>query len=203
MSRPLAELQVSVTDVEATTRDLRLTRRTGRSFAAAVSVLLIAAVVVNRSEAAITGDGAAASSALTSGTIELTDDDRGRSLFDLRDLTPAHPIERCIGVTYEGTILPVELSVRAAAVGDLAPYLDVVIDEGTGGGFDSCDGFGRTERVFSGDLAELSERGWVQLGELLNEGEGRSYRIELRVQDRNEALGRAASLELEWEVAPS
>lgn len=203
MPRPLAELQALKPDVESSPRDLGVTRRTGRSFAAAVSVLLLAALVVNRSGAALTGDAASASSVITSGTIELTDDDRGRSLFDLRDLTPARPVARCIEVTYEGTILPAALSVRAEAAGELAPYLDVTIEEGRGGGFDSCELFVASERVFDGALDELADHGWIDLGEVVNTGEGRTYRIVLAVQDRHEALGLESSLELAWEVTPS
>ena len=203
MPRPLVDLQTSKPDAEATSHDLRVTRRTGRSFAAAVSVLLLAALVVNRSSTALIGDAANSASVLTSGTIEVSDDDGGRKLFDLRDLTPARPVVRCVEVEYTGTILPVGLSVRAEAAGELAPYLDVTIEEGSGGGFESCEGFVRSEGVYQGELAGLVGLGWVELGDILNSGDHRSYRIELAVQDRQEALGLQTSMELAWEVVPS
>ncbi len=203
MPRHLIDLQSGPPDGETTTRDLSLTRKTARSFAAAVSVLLIATLVVNRTGTALSGDAASSNAAITSGTIELTDDDEGRSLFDLRDLTPARPVERCVEVTYGGTILPVALAVSAEASGELAEYLDVSIEEGLGGDFESCAGFLRSAPVYGGSLDDLTTLGWIGLGDVLNTGESRTYRIELTVQDRQEALGQATSLEFAWEVTPS
>lgn len=203
MPRPLGEVHASQVDVESTTRDLRVTRRAGRSFAAAVSLLLLAALVVNRSGTALVGDSANSNSIVESGTIELSDDDRGRSLFDLRDLTPARPVVRCIAIAYDGSILPVALAMRAEADGPLAEYLDVTIESGVGGGFESCDGFEASGFVYDGVLSELTEREWIDVGHLVNSGEGRTYRIEIAVQDRGEALGLVTSLELAWEVTPS
>ena len=203
MPRHLVDLQAAEPDAEKTTRDLSLTRKTARSFAAAVSVLLIATLVVNRTGTALTGDASSTGAAVTAGTIELTDDDEGRSLFDLSDLTPARPVERCIEVTYGGTILPVALAVRAEASGSLAKYLDVVVEEGSGGAFESCDGFTRSVSVFDGPLDELTAQEWLDLGELLNAGDARTYRIELSLHDRQEALGQSTSLEFAWEVTPA
>ncbi len=203
MPRPLADLQIDAPDAESEQRDLRVSRRTARSFAAAVSVLLLAALVVNRSSAALIGDAANTSAVVSSGTIELVDDDEGHALFDLEDLTPARPVSRCVEVTYRGTILPVELSMRAEANGELADYLDVTIHEGAGGSYESCDGFTADRRVFHGTLDELRERGWIGLGEMFNSGASRSYRVEISVHDRQDALGLTTSLEFAWEVSPS
>lgn len=203
MTRLLSDLPMSQPDDETTSHDLRLTRRTGRSFAAAVAVLLLATVVVNRSGAALSGGEADSVSALTSGTIEIGDDDEGRALFDLRDLIPARPVTRCVEIAYTGTILPVTLSVRAEAVGSLAEYLDVTIESGRGGGFESCDGFEPTEVLADGSLDQIVGLDWIAVGDLVNVGETRSFRIEVSVQDRQEALGQETSMELAWEVAPS
>ncbi len=187
----------------AASRGVRLTRQTGRSFAAAVSVLLIATLVVNHSSTALRGDPASGTSALQAGTIELTDDDEGRSLFDLRDLSPARPVEQCVSVTYGGTILPVALQLRAKSEGTLGEYLDVDIEEGTGGGFGSCAEFEPERTVYDGTVTGLVDEGWLDLGDLVNTGESRDFRIALRVQDRAEALGQNTSLEFGWEVTPS
>ncbi len=203
MARPLADLHPSGLDDAATTHELRVTRRTSRSFAAAVSVLLLATVVVNRSGAALTSSTADSASVMTSGTIEIGDDDEGRSLFDLRDLVPARPVTRCLEVAYTGSILPVTLTVRAEAEGSLAQFLDVSIDEGRGGGFESCDGFVSSQAVYRGTLDDLVEQSWLEVSEVVNTGDRRSFRIEVAVQDRQEALGRETTMELAWEVAPS
>lgn len=203
MPRSLDELQASTSGVDELSRDLGVTRRTSRSFAAAVAVLMLATIVVDRSSNALNSESASASSAINSGTIELTDDDGGRSLFVLEDLTPARPAVRCIEITYSGTILPVLLNLRAEAQGELANYLDVTITEGAGGNYGSCVGFVGTRDVYTGVLAELIETNWIPVGNLVNTGEVRSFRIELQLQDRQDALGQSTSLEFAWEVVPS
>ncbi|NND74488.1 MAG: hypothetical protein HKN44_05730 [Ilumatobacter sp.] len=203
MPRTLDDLRSTQSTTTPATRGIRLTRQTGRSFAAAVSVLLIATLVVNRSSTALKGDPASGASALQAGTIELTDDDEGRSLFDLSDLSPARPVEQCVEVTYGGTILPVALELRVTSGGELDEFLDIEIDEGTGGGFGSCEDFSAERSVFSGTVDELSAEGWIDLGDLVNTGESKDFRITLNVQDRQEALGRSANLEFGWEVTPS
>lgn len=203
MPRPLRELTGQTGDDERATREIWITRRTARSFAAAVSVLLVATLVVNRTTSALTADPANASGVVTSGTIELDDDDQDRLLFDLEDLTPVRPVERCIELTYSGTILPTALAMRADTTGSLGAYLDISIEAGAGGVFESCDEFVPTEVVHDGPLHDLTDRGWVDLGSFVNAGDSQSYRIVLSLQDRQEALGLAASLELAWEVTPA
>ena len=107
------------------------------------------------------------------GTVALTDDDEGRTLFDLRNLAPGRPLERCILVTYEGTILPVDLVLLIDAPGGLAPFLDVSIEQGTGGGFDSCDGFEAESRPYVGSLRALHDRSRMELGDFVNQGQSR------------------------------
>lgn len=202
MPRGLDEIRSAQPPVDVTSR-VRLTRQTARSFAAAVSVLLIATLVVNRSSTALMGDPASSASAVQAGTIELTDDDQGRSLFDLRDLSPARPVEQCVEVTYTGTILPVALRLRAEGQGPLSDYLDIEIAEGSGGGFDDCTGFSADGIVFEGTVAELEDSEWIELGDVVNSGDSKDFRVVLRVQDREEALGQQANLEFAWEVTPS
>ncbi len=203
MSRPLDELGADRSDTVEVDRDPGVTRRTGRSFAAAVSFLVLSTLVVNRSDAAFSSQSALAASAVDSGTVRLSDDDEGHSLFVLEDLSPARPALRCIEITYGGTILPVALDVQARANGALTEFLDVTIDEGAGGGYGSCDGFVASDTVFEGSLDEMTELGWIGIGTLLNSGDRRTFRISLRLEDREAALGQTTTLEFAWEVTPS
>ncbi len=132
----------------------------------------------------------------------LVDDDEGRSLFDLSDMVPGRPVVHCIEVTYDGSIVPVELAMQAQAAGELARYLDVTVEDGRGGGFDDCSAFRPNGLVFDGTLDELAASGWLPLGDILNTGDGVSFRISFDVQDRQEALGRSASTSFLWEVTP-
>jgi hypothetical protein len=203
MPRPLSDLRTVGNDETDHRRDLTTTRRTSRSFAAAVAVLLLATLVANRTSGALTRVPANAAAAMSSGTIELNDDDGGRSLFDIDALTPARPIERCIDVRYSGSILPADLRMKADADGPLRDYLDVTIDSGSGGNYDSCDGFEADDDVFAGTLAEFVDNEWTEVGTFFNTGDSRTFRITMQLQDRSEALGQTTNVEFGWEATPS
>jgi hypothetical protein len=180
-----------------------LTRTAARAFAAAISALLIATLVVNRSNEALTTDGTVAGSALSSGTISLSDDDAGRALFDFSDMAPGRPTVRCIEVIYDGSITPVDLQLSADGLGPLAPFLDVTVESGQGAGFESCEGFEPGDSLYGGTLSEFAATDAIFLGRLLNTGDRRSFRITVSIQDKQEALGKAASADFIWEVTPS
>lgn len=203
MARPLTNADRRDEVTEDVNQESWLTRSTARAFAAAISSLLIATLVVNQSSEALTSEGTVAGSAVTSGTISLIDDDAGRSLFDLSDMAPGRPVVRCIEVVYDGTIVPVDLALKAETSGTLAEFLDVSIDEGTGGGFDTCDGFSATDEIYDGTLAGLAAADWLELERIVNTGSRRSYRITFDLQDEQDALGQAASASFVWEVTPS
>ncbi len=180
-----------------------VTLTTARAFAAAMSVLAIATFVVNRSATALTVDGTVSAAEVASGTIELSDDDDGRSLFDLADMVPGRPSSECITIRYDGSIVPVDLALVAQEEGDLGPYLDVVIEQGSTGGFADCDRFRPTDVIYRGTLDRLVAHDRFTLEQLLNQGEARVFRFRFTLQDRNEALGRASTVGFVWEVKPA
>lgn len=203
MARSLLELQQADDGAAIERRESQVGRLAAAALAAAVSALIIGSLVVTFSDRALDPSGTVAGASINSGTISLVDDDGGRSLFDLNDMVPGRPVVHCLDVIYDGTIVPVDLSMRAEAVGDLAEFLDVVVETGRGGGFDDCSGFELGGQVFGGTLAELAASGWVDLGQVVNSGDRISYRISFEIQDRQEALGRTASTLFVWEVTPS
>lgn len=179
-----------------------VTLATARAFAAAMSVLAIATFVVNRSATALTIDGAVNASEVASGTIELNDDDNGRSLFDLADMVPGRTSTQCITIRYDGSIVPVDLALQADVDGDLGPYLDVVVEQGSTGGFEHCERFRAESVVFDGTLATMAARDRIDLERILNQGESRVYRFQFTLQDTNDALGRSSTVGFVWEVRP-
>ncbi|MDW3179670.1 MAG: hypothetical protein R8J94_19925 [Acidimicrobiia bacterium] len=203
MARPLHEFTVTPASDEEQASENWLTRTTARAFAAAISALLIATLVVNRSNEALATDGTAAGSSLSTGTISLLDDDSGRALFDFSDMAPGRPIIRCLEVIYDGTITPVDLTLTTESNGELAEFLDVKIEAGEGAGFESCDGFVPDGQLISGTLQKLSDDGRLDLGRLVNSGERHSYRITVDIRDVQDALGKSASADFIWEVSPS
>ena len=96
-----------------------------------------------------------------------------------------------------------QATLRAVTSGPLTSFLDVSIEEGTGGSFEDCSAFRPTRPVYAGTLAELTDTGWLPLGQLVNTGDTRSYRIRIELQDTDAALGQAARAEFLWEATPS
>ena len=159
---------------------------------------------MSRSDAALQADGTTSASTATTGTISLVDDDGGRSLFDLRDIAPGRPFEQCVEVSYEGTLLPVELTVLAEAEGELAGFLETRIESGTGGGFDSCAAFTPDDVVYRRNPRRPGcVRGRPRSATLYNTGDSRSFRIRFEVADTNDALGLTTTAGFIWEVRPT
>ena len=190
MTRPLDDYAPIIDDSHDKAEENWLTRTTARAFAAAVSALLIATLVVNRSNEAFVTEGSVAGAAVASGTISLDDDDSGRALFDLSNMAPGRPIVQCLEVEYGGSIVPVDMILLVNSVGDLGPFLNLSIDEGSGGGFEACETFVQSDRLYNGTLSDLASGDPLPVGVILNSGETRSYRITFALQDEQEALGR-------------
>ena len=133
-------------------------RTTARSLATAIALLIVSVLVVTRSSAALSTQDAGADVSLSTGSVELTDDDAGSSLFAVDDMVPGRPERDCIVVSYEGNVLPVTIGLSSEAEGALAGLLDVQVERGTGGAFQDCAGFTPTETVYEGTLAGLADR---------------------------------------------
>lgn len=133
-------------------------RTTARSLATAIALLLVSVLVVTRSRAALSTEDAGADVSLSAGSVQLTDDDAGSSLFAVDDMVPGRPERDCIVVSYEGNVLPVTIGLSTEAEGALAGLLDVQVERGTGGAFQDCTGFTPTETVYDGTLSGLAEQ---------------------------------------------
>jgi hypothetical protein len=184
-------------------RDNRVGRAAVGALAAALSALMIGSLVVARSEAALTPAGTVTAGSAAAATVSLVEDDQGRSLFDLAEMAPDRPVVHCIEVVYEGTIVPVDLALRAEVGGELARYLDVEIEQGRRGGLHSCAGFAPTATVFRGTLDGLAASGWLELGRLSSSGDRIGYRVSFELRDERGALGRSASSSFVWVATPT
>src|SRR5215207_3182135 len=157
-----------------TTSDLQPTtgpapRRSGRSMnalalqiaAVALSFILIALLVVTSSRAAFVAQNDNVTNQVTAAAVDLTDNDSSTAMFNnVTGLMPGTDVDRCIDVTYTGTVDPtaVLLYANAAPTGTLAPYLDLTVDVGadTGDAFRACTGFTPSANVYTGTLATFA-----------------------------------------------
>ena len=101
--------------------------------AVALSFILIALLVVTSSRAAFVAQNDNVTNQVTAAAVDLTDNDAGTAMFaNVTGLMPGTDVDRCIDVTYTGTVDPtaVLLYANAAPTGTLAPYLNLTIDVG-------------------------------------------------------------------------
>jgi hypothetical protein len=184
-------------------QDRQNARATARAFAAAAAALLVSTLVVARSDSALTAEGTGNSNRFEAGTIALADDDQGRQLFDLSNMAPGRPQSQCITVGYQGTILPVDISMKAEAQGELADHLQLSVEQGRGGAFGSCAGFEPDADLFEGSLAGLAASGWTPVARIRNDGTELSFRFTFDVADESDAVGASATASIVWEAVPA
>src|SRR3954451_7667860 len=125
--------------------------------AAALSFILIALLVVTSSRAAFVAQNDNTSNQVTAAAIDLADNDSSTAMFNnVTGLMPGTNGDRCIDVTYTGTVDPtvVLLYATGTPTGTFAPYLDLPIDIGsdTAAPFRDCTGFVSTGTLYSGTL---------------------------------------------------
>lgn len=143
--------------------------------------------------------------------VELTDSAAGTALFGNETLAPGMTVDRCIAVTYAGTVdvEPVQLY-AAATSGDLAPYLDLTItigDHATGPS-SSCAGFLPSGTLFSGTLADFaathsSYATGRTTWEPSESKETRGFRFSLSVRDEPAASGKSTTFGFSWRTEAS
>ncbi len=176
-----------------------------RLLAFAITALLVSFLVIDRSGRALSAGAEARTNDLQAGTLALSDDDEGRTLFDLTELLPGRPLRNCIRVEYAGTVFDGVAELRARGGGGLAPYLDVEILAGQGGRFGDCTGFAPDQTLFSGTLATLVERHGLEAAPLpaivIDEArEERVFQVTFTVRNDAAAQGRTASVDFQWTV---
>ncbi len=207
MARPLDSIHSPPPDraapVDPPAVGKRLDRAAARAFAAAISSLIIATLVVSQSAQALDPEGTVAANSIAAGTITLVDDDQGRSMVQLSDMAPGRPAEECITVSYAGTILPVDVRLTATVAGELADYLWVDIERGTGSGFGSCDDFDPVAEVFSSSIGDLGRSDPLPVATFRNVEDDVTFRFRFEVLDDERAVGQAASIDVVWEAVPS
>lgn len=119
------------------------TRRIVSLSAAPVAILLAGAMVWQGSSAAFTADTRNIGNSWETGSMAISDDDTGHALFSITNITPGQSGTKCIAVTATSTV-PSDIKLYTAEPGldGLEQYVQLSIEQGTGGGFDlGCGNF--------------------------------------------------------------
>jgi hypothetical protein len=178
--------------------------------AALAAFLMVGAIVVVSSRSAFSDTTDNPGNTWTAGTVIITDDDGGATaMFNATAMAPGDTSTECIVVTYEGTLVPADVVLYGVSGGTgLDAYLDVVIEEGSGGVFGDCTalgGFTLNSTPFTNTLANFSAThtnfgngitGWSPAAN----PESKTYRITVTLQDNNAAQGLNGTATFTWEA---
>jgi hypothetical protein len=181
--------------------------------ALALSFIAISVLVVTSSRAAFVAQSDNVTNQVSAAAVDLADNDASSAMFNnVTGLMPGSTQERCIDVTYTGTVDPtaVLLYASGAPTGTLAPYLDLTVEVGSDPtpAFRDCTGFVSAGTVYSGTLAAFaSAHGSYATGvSTWDPGaspETRTFRFRLAVQDNAAAEGLASTFGFSWETRTS
>jgi hypothetical protein len=182
----------------------------------ALTFILVALLVVTSSRAAFVAQNDNIANTVSSAAVDLTDNDGTTAMFNVTGLMPGVNQVRCIQVTYTGNIDPTAVRLYRSSVptNDLAPYLNLTVESGSmpaGTAFSGCAGFtvGATEyptgtldgfastRTGYGDAAAVTA--WDPSGN----GEIRTFRFTISVQDVPAAEGKSTTFGFSWETRTS
>jgi hypothetical protein len=145
------------------------------------------------------------------GTVQIGDNGGGSAMFQLSALRPGRTEERCITVTYTGSLTSdVRLYGAIAGVTGLDEFLDLEVERGfipePAPPFADCTGFTAVERSFSGTLrAFVAGHGDFGTGipgwDGVNTGARQVYKFSVALQDDNAAQGlRVDQVVFTWEA---
>jgi hypothetical protein len=171
-------------------------------------IALSSGVMWQASNAAFTASTTNAADSWTAGTVSLVDDDSATAMFAATNLRPGSVGEKCIKLTYNGSLAGTVKLYSTAVTGALAPYLDVVVEEGAGGDFGGCGGFTPSGTDFTGTLASFgtTRTGFASgVGSFAPAGPGdvKTYRISYTVNGGtpDTAQGANAGATFNWQAA--
>jgi hypothetical protein len=153
---------------------------------------------------------------ISSGTVALGSNDAGAAMYNVSGQKPGDTVQKCIKVTYTGSLSSTVKLYTTSSLGTLAQYIDLQIRTGSGSPtFPGCTGFTPDGAdLYSGTLANFGSTytGWSN--GLLDAGPGAAsswatgnsvvYRFTLTLQDNDAAQGLSVgSHAITWEARNS
>ncbi len=193
--------------VQTRTEYSKLTLLGTALLASAIAAASVTFGVLQTSRAAFTASTDDGANNWTTGSVALTDDDGGSVMFNATNLAGGASLSKCIVVTYSGSLTTgVAVKLHGTASGGLGEYLDLTVDEGTGGTFASCAGFTANSTIYTGEVDDFAtdHSGWANglaTGWSPNANPtSRVFRFTVTVQSDNAAQSQTASATYTWEA---
>ncbi len=159
--------------------------------------------VYGASHSAFTSAAANPPNSWTAGTVVLTDDSNTSALFNVTGVRPPTTGTKCITVTYNGNVSARVKVYASSTSGALLPYLNLTVDQGTGGSYASCTGFSGTTLWGPNTANTFTATSWATgLGNWTPSGSGqsRTYRFRWSLVDDEKAEATTANLTFTWEA---
>jgi Camelysin metallo-endopeptidase len=195
--------------------------RGSRLVATVIVVFVVAAASGAGVWGAFVGQATNAGNSFASGTVALSDNDSGGSMFSLSGWKPGDTASRCIKVTYDGS-LTADVRLYGTTTGSgLDPYLGLTVTRGTYSptepGFSSCTNFTPDSTTYiTGQAAGVVYAGTLQdfpdayasgivdptsgSPEDWTTGEAHVYKFQLAQGDNVTARSKNATQTFTWEA---
>ena len=170
-----------------------------------VGVFVVSAMFVTSARGAFTDPTPNATNNWAAGDVVIIDNDSDSAMFNATNMAPGDTVVKCIVVTYQGSLTPADVSLYGTSGGSLDAYLDLTIEEGSGGSFTDCTGFVGSTVFPTNTLANFSAThinfgsGITSWSPVANP-ESRTYRFTLTLQDNNLAQGLSTTGTFTWEA---
>lgn len=187
-----------------------------RVSAIGTAVILTGFLVMTVSRAAFVATTENTGNAASTGQLSLTDNDLDAAMFtNFVDAGAGETEASCITVTYDGAFDPGLVELYTAGItGDVADYLDLVIEAGTGdtltGGFDNCGLFIPdllTGEIYNGTVGTFdtltaagSGSGISTTWDPTATGEEKTFRFTVTVRSDPDAADRDGTFGFIWET---
>ncbi len=134
------------------------------------------------------------------GTVYISDNDAGSAMYTVTNRKPGDVVQRCILLTYTGTLAADVSLYTASSVGAVASYIDLTVEKGTmpATAFPNCNAGFSGSTIYSGTLANFAAtRNSYANGVAAfpgaqtqwNQNDTLVYRFTLTLQDNNNANG--------------
>ena len=180
---------------------------TGRSRKILISLLLIGAASALAgfgTFSAFTSTTTNSGNSFAAGTVFVDDNDAGAAMYTVSNQKPGVATQRCIKVTYSGSMAADVKLYTLSTVGAVGDYIDLTVEKGTGNpSFPNCTGFSAESTIYSGELDDfVSTKNSYANGISVfpgaqtqwNQNDALVYRFTLTLQDDNNANGGATPL---------
>jgi predicted ribosomally synthesized peptide with SipW-like signal peptide len=180
---------------------------TGRSRKILLSLLLIGAASALAgfgTFSAFTSTTTNSGNSFAAGTVFVDDNDAGAAMYAVSNQKPGVQTQRCIKVTYGGTMAADVKLYTTSSVGAVGDYIDLTIEKGSGNpSFPNCTGFSAESTIYSGELDDFTTSKDSYANGIAafpgaqtqwNQNDTLVYRFTLTLQDDNNANGGATPL---------